>query len=140
MEPLLDTDIILESYHQRREEKLEIEREARAGDGVRDGVRGEPDSADDGGSEEEGREAAGAHLRYEGAVQQDQGQLEASPPPLRLLDLRAFQRPALLGCPNQPGPRPPRPLRRPPPRPPVPTDPQIHQLMMDQDHPSFHPS
>lgn len=72
------------SSERRRSEK---EDEVEGRDEVCDGVRREPDPTDDGGPEEEGRDAAEAPVRGYGAVREGEGLLEPSASPLRPLEL-----------------------------------------------------
>ncbi|CAN1152390.1 hypothetical protein LINPERHAP2_LOCUS18720, partial [Linum perenne] len=63
--------------------------ESVGGDGIHQGVRGEFDPEVDGGSEGEGQELQGSSVLDEGSLQEDEGDVELSTPPLRVLDVRS---------------------------------------------------
>ncbi|CAL9124457.1 unnamed protein product, partial [Musa acuminata var. zebrina] len=67
--------------HRREKRRRRNKEEKKEEDEVRDGVRREPDPADDGGTEKEGRGAVGAYLRDAEAVREGQGQLKPPRPP-----------------------------------------------------------
>ena len=96
-----------------REREREREREGeRERDEFHNGVRGGSDTLDDGRSEREGREYKEAHLRHEGSVREDEGDVEFASPSVRFLDSRATQRSAPMGCSDQPSRGTQRPIRR----------------------------